>query len=254
MLYLAFAVQIALMLGVPLGLWVVLRRRWAAAWGLIGAGAVTFIASQVVHLPLNWALGLLGTGRGVALWPLPAMATVAGLSAGICEEGARYLVLRHWQRRARSWRDGVVYGAGHGGMESLLLGLLVMANVVTMFILRQSGAVPPQYRPQVEEFWAIAWYMPLLGGVERVFAIIVQIALALLVMQSLIRGNPLWLVLAILFHTALNGVAVAMAHLGWSAAAMEGVVALFALGGLAIILALRGKMEPEPSVPVPEPA
>ena len=45
-----------------LGWWI--RRRYRVGWGIFFAGAATFVLSQIVHLPLNWALGLLGGGRG----------------------------------------------------------------------------------------------------------------------------------------------------------------------------------------------
>ena len=86
-------IQYPLMILFPLALGWWIRRRYRVGWGIFWAGAATFILSQIVHLPLNWALGLLGGGRGVALWPLAAMALVAGLSAALCEEGARWIVL-----------------------------------------------------------------------------------------------------------------------------------------------------------------
>jgi uncharacterized membrane protein YhfC len=235
------------MLGFPVGLWLALRRRPGVTWGLIGAGVLAFVASQVVHLPLNWALGLLGGARGVALWPLPLMALVAGLSAGICEEGARYLVLRYWQREARSWAQAVGFGAGHGGIEALLLGLLVAVNCAAMVGLRGmdlgalglSGEVLEQAQAQVEAFWTIPWYLPLLGGLERVLAIVIQIALSILVVRALAHRNAGWLLVAIGAHTLVDGVVVVLAGLGWPPVALEGMVLLFALGGMALILALR---------------
>lgn len=247
MLYVTFVVQILIMLGFPVALWLLLRQRSGVTWGLIGAGTFSFIASQVVHLPLNWALGLLGGGRGVALWPMPLMALVAGLSAGVCEEMARYLVLRFWRREARSWMQGVAFGAGHGGMEALLLGLLVAVNFVAMVALRGidpsvlglSGEVLEQVQAQLDAYWSLPWYLPLLGGLERVSAITVQIALSLLVLRAFTRQNPGWLLAAIGAHAVVDGVAVFLAGLGWSALALEGVVLIFALGGLALILAFR---------------
>jgi len=247
MLYVTFVVQILIMLGFPVALWLLLRQRSGVTWGLIGAGTFSFIASQVVHLPLNWALGLLGGGRGVALWPMSLMALVAGLSAGVCEEMARYLVLRFWRREARSWMRGVAFGAGHGGMEALLLGLLVAVNFVAMVALRGidpsllglSGEALEQVQAQLDAYWSLPWYLPLLGGLERVSAITVQIALSLLVLRAFTRQNLGWLLAAIGVHAMVDGVAVSLAGLGWSALALEGVVLIFALGGLALILTFR---------------
>ncbi|MGB9872917.1 MAG: YhfC family glutamic-type intramembrane protease [Anaerolineae bacterium] len=251
MLVAAFVVEMLIMLGAPVALWLFLRRKYRAAWGLIAVGALTFVLSQVVHIPLNWGLGLLGGGRGVALWPLPAMAAVAGLSAGICEEVARYLVLRFWRKEARSWAQGLAFGAGHGGIESVLLGLSVLSGFVSMLILRRlgpenlglSGELLEQTRQQMEAYWAIPWYLPLLGGLERVFAITMHIAWTLLVLQAVVRRNLLWLALAVLAHALVDGLAVGLMRSGVSLPAIEGVVFLLALGALALILALRPRGE-----------
>ena len=50
-------VQAALMIGVPLIVSVVAVRR-GCPWQLVLIGAATFVASQVVHLPMNAAIGL----------------------------------------------------------------------------------------------------------------------------------------------------------------------------------------------------
>lgn len=253
MLIAAFVVEMLIMLGAPVALWLFLRRRYRVAWGLIVLGALTFILSQVVHVPLNWGLGLIGGGRGVALWPLPAMAAVAGLSAGICEEGARYLVLRFWRREARSWAQGLAFGAGHGGIESILLGLSVLNGFVNMLVLQRlgpenlglSGELLEQVRRQMEVYWATPWYLPLLGGLERVFAITMHIAWTLLVLQAVVRGNLRWLALAVLAHALVDGLAVGLMQSGVSVLAIEGVVFGLALGALAVILALRPREGPD---------
>jgi uncharacterized membrane protein YhfC len=246
-LYLTFVVEILIMLGLPIGLALVLKRRPGVTWGLILAGAITFIGSQAVHLPLNWALGLLGPGRGVALWPLPLMALVVGLSAGVCEEVARYLVLRLWQREARSWMQGMAFGAGHGGVESIFAAGLVLITFANMLILRQmglgslglSGEMLEQAQAQVEAYWSMAWYLPLLGGLERVSGVIIQVALSLLVVQALARNNLSWLLAAVGAHALVDGVAVVLAQAGWSPLALEGVLLLFALGGGGLVIVLR---------------
>jgi len=251
MLVAAFVVEMLIMLGAPVALWLFLRQKYRASWGLIAVGALTFVLSQVVHVPLNWWLGLIGGGRGVALWPLPAMAAVAGLTAGVCEEGARYLVLRFWRREARSWAQGLAFGAGHGGIESILVGLSVLIGFVSMLILQRlgpenlglSGELLEQTRRQMEAYWAIPWYLPLLGGLERIFAITLHIAFALMVLQAVVRGNLLWLALAVLAHALVNALAVGLMQSGVPLPAVEGVIFVLALGALAVILVLRPRGE-----------
>lgn len=240
-------IQLPLMILFPLLLGGWIRRRYGMGWGLFAAGALTFVASQVVHLPLNYALGLLGGGRGVALWPLPLMAVVAGLSAGVCEEGARWVALRFFLKRARGWRSALQFGAGHGGGEAIIFGLIVLANFVTMLVLRAQGgaalSVPPamaeQARAAEAAYWATPWYMPIVAGGERLFAIAVQIALAQLVMRSFTRRNLAYLGAAVGFHTVVDAWAV-WAMSTWGIAAAEGGVAVLAGAALWLIWRLRG--------------
>ena len=201
-------IQYPLMIFFPLALGWWIRRRYRVGWGIFWAGAATFILSQIVHLPLNWALGLLGGGRGVALWPLAAIALVAGLSAALCEEGARWIVLSFFLKQVRRWDQGLQYGAGHGGVEAIIFGVLALMSFVSMIVLRLNpamlnlaGAAAEQAQAQMAQYWATPWYMSILAGFERVCAITLQIAMALLVVRSVARRQPLYLLAAIGLHT-----------------------------------------------------
>ena len=239
-------VQLPLMLLFPLAMGWWIRRRYGVGWAVFGAGALTFIVSQAVHLPLNWALGLLGSGRGVGTWPLLPMAIAAGLSAGICEEGARWLGLTFAFKRVRSWSQGLQYGAGHGGVEAIIFGLIVLVNVVAMIALRSlppsvlgvSGAAADQLRSAAEAYWKTPWHLPVLAGLERVFAITIQIALASLVVRAVAGRQVGFLAAAIAAHTAVDAVAV------WGARTLspiwvEVIVAGFAVAALWLIVRLR---------------
>jgi uncharacterized membrane protein YhfC len=253
-----FLVQLPLMMLLPLFVGWFIRRRYGVGWGVFALGAATFVASQIVHIPLNMALGLIGNPpHGVALWPLPAIALVAGLSAGLCEEGARWIVLTFFAKRTRGWRAGLQFGAGHGGIEAIIFGALVLVNAVSMIALSTgdparlgiTGANAEQVAAARAAYWATPPYMFFIGGLERVFAITMQIGLASLVMAAVVRKQPLYLLAAIAFHTAVDFWAVwAMPQFG--AWAVEAGAALAALFSLWVIWRLR---EPEP-VTVVEPA
>lgn len=126
------------------------------------------------------------------------------------------------------------------------MGGLVLITFTNMLILRQvvpevlglSGDVLEQAQAQVDAYWSMGWYLPLLGGLERVFAMAIQIALSLMVMQAFVHDNWLWLLTAILAYALVDGVVVLLSGVGWSPLALEGAVLLFALVGLALILAL----------------
>ena len=57
---LAYGFSIGLTIIIPLVFAVILRRRFRVSWFLFGVGSLTFIGSQVVHIPLNNLLTKLG--------------------------------------------------------------------------------------------------------------------------------------------------------------------------------------------------
>ncbi len=226
-----------LMIGIPIALGVVLARRYGLAWKFYLVGAATFVLSQVGHIPFNMLLLSGGVLPPAGQWPLPVLAVFLGLSAGAFEEGARYLVYRFWIPSARHWRDAVMFGAGHGGGEAIIVG--VIAGITTINLLALVGSdltalnLPPEQlrvvQAQLAAFQNAPWYATLLGAVERVFAITFHISAAVLVLQVFRRNNALWLVAAIAWHTTLNAVAVVVQSLAGS------LWAEVALGGLTLI-------------------
>lgn len=257
-----FLVQMPLMIVFPLVLGWWIRRRYGIGWGVFGIGALTFIASQVVHIPLNYALGLLGGGRGIALWPLIPLALAAGLSAGICEEGARWVVLRFLAKRTRGWRAGLQFGAGHGGAEAIIVGVVALVNVVVFIALRSVDGtalgLPEAAVRQVQAaqgaYWSTPATMPLLAGFERLCAIALQISMAVLVMRAVTRRNLVWLLAAIGLHTAIDFWAVwAMQTLGitWTEAGLV-PLALFAVWLIWRLREAPPALEPAPAAsPMP---
>ena len=246
-----------LMIALPIGLAWVLRRRFAARPVLFGAGLLTFIASQVVHLPLNEGITWLFRA-GVVPPPPPELrlafnATVLGLTSGLCEETARYIAFRRFLPNARTWRDGMMFGAGHGGIEAILFGVLVLVNFAAMYSLSVGGldSVPVGAREAagqaLETFWATPPAMAFLGALERAMAICTHLALSLLVLVSVIRRKPLLLLAAITWHAALNAIAVALVQTGGVIAA-EGFVAAATIPAVLLIVAMRRVLiEPAPA-------
>lgn len=261
-LVITYALNGLLMIAIPVGLAIFLTRRWKMGWGIWWIGAATFVLSQVGHIPFNYLAGAALNRTGMLYWPLIAQqvfnAVFLGLSAGVFEEVSRYLVLRFWAKKARSWRNGVLFGAGHGGVEAIILGLLVLVSYVSMLVAQNldlAALVPAEQlslaRQQVAAYWSAPWYATLLGATERLFAIACQIFMALLVMQAFTRKNIAWLFAAIGFHAILDASAVlGLQYLGpyWT----EVLIAAFAVASVLLTLVLRCP-EPQPD-PQPVPA
>ncbi len=263
------------MVALPLATAAVLVRRWQVGWKLVLAGAATFVAAQVLHLPFNaYVLNpiLAGLGGDLTAGPGIALAISAlglGLSAGVFEEAARWFSYRFWVRSARTWREGVVFGVGHGGLEALLVGLAAAATLIQLTALRGqdlAAIVPPDQldlaRAQVEAYWALPAWATLFALAERVSAFVIQLSLSVLVLQTFLRkGRGLWLLAAVGWHALIDAAAVYVGvatgvHSGETRALLltEGVIALLALIGLVILFRLRPVQEqapPPPNLPQP---
>ena len=249
-----------LMIAIPLALAIYLTRKLQVGWRLFGLGAVTFIASQVLHIPFNaWVLNPFVAAQGWEMTKgssdLALIGLIFGLSAGLFEETARYLFYKFSIKEDRRWKDGLIYGLGHGGAEAMILGAIVMYVFLQIVVL--NGVTPEALGglvgqdkveitlSQVQTYLTTPWYQHLLGALERVSAITVQISLALLVLQAFTRRNFLWYRTAVLYHTAVDAFSV-YALPTWGAYLTEVVILGFALISLGIIYAFYRAEPPEP--------
>lgn len=243
---------VALMIGLPLVLAVAITRRLRTPVSLVLWGAAVFLLSQALRLPS--LQGLTSLFEQGAL-PAPDAANeiavniaILSITAGLFEETARYLAYRYLIPRARSWNAAVTFGAGHGGMESVMLGGLMALEFATMLSLGTPGAAPavPGQSPeeqtrlaeQVTRYWATPWYVPFLGTLERVFSICFHITMAVVVLEAVRRSNLTWLFAAIAAHAAANAGATA-ALVAFGPIVAEIVVGLIAMLALYVLFRLR---------------
>ena len=244
----------SLMILLPLALGIFLVRRYRVDWRIYGLGALTFIASQVLHIPFNrWVLepvlvrlGWTASTTGLAY---VAFAISVGLSAGLFEESARYLVYRRGLRKSQTWKNGMMLGAGHGGVEAIIFGALALYGFAQALTLRGadlSTVVSADQlslaEAQIEAYWAAPWHLAILGAVERLGALGAHLGFSILVLQAATRMQTRWLFLAITWHTALNAIALIILPTGgpyWTE------VFVILAGGLSLWIAYRLRT-PEP--------
>lgn len=266
--YFLLSLNYALMILIPIALGIFIHRRTGAGWRLFLMGGVTFVLSQLFHIPFNWAIqraGMLPTD--LSSWAnLLLTALFLGLSAGVFEETARYLTYRYWAKDARSWSRGLMLGAGHGGTEAIIVGALAAVSFAGLVMTANNetimSAIPAADQAIITDslagLLATPWYGLLLGAAERVFAIAAHLALSIMVLQVFLRGSLRWLFLAIGYHALFNMIAV-VGVTRTGPYATEGLLAVFSLLSLYIIFKLRSP-EPPPTelqpmpLPVVEPA
>jgi uncharacterized membrane protein YhfC len=248
-----------LMVAMPIGLAIYLTRRFNLGWRLWLIGAAGFFLSQVGHIPFNIFLSNVLQRTTFIDWfsmtGILVNAAIGGLSAGLWEELTRYGVMRWWARDARSWHKGILLGAGHGGLEAILLGIYVLVVYFQLMAYRGTdlSTVVPQEQlalaqRQVDAYWSSPWHLTLLGAVERAMSIPAQIAFAVIVLQAFIRRQSRWVWIAVGLHALTDAIAVGIVARLYGGIAAEVIVALTLPINLAIIFLLRS---PEP-IPVDE--
>lgn len=246
-----------LMIAFGLGIGLLLKHKLGLSWGLYGIGAVTFVLSQVGHIPFNyWVLNPTLAksfpqadpgSLGLAWWSL-----FLGLSAGVFEETARFLVMRFWRKDIRNWEKSMMFGAGHGGFEAIIIGVFTFVAFFQLMYYRQidlntlANTMPPEQFEQlkitVDTFWNYRWWEHLWGALERFNVIPVHLAATVLVYRSVRDKNALWYLAAVAWHTLVDGAAV-FASQTIGIPLTELIILGFGLSGWGIVFLIK-KNEP----------
>ena len=198
----------------------------------------------MLHIPANAALG---QALNMQTQPLFVQAIVLGLSAGIFEELARYIVYRFWQTEVRNWRGALFLGLGHGGVEAVITGLLLALTLVNIVIITNAEdpaalGLPEGTLAQVADFWAMDITTPLLAVIERALAITLHLSLSTLVVLCF-KKDTLWpLVAAVLWHALADAVAV-YTHQTWGILAAEGALLVIAIASVGILRWTRHELQ-----------
>jgi uncharacterized membrane protein YhfC len=248
------AVNCLAMLALPAIAAIVVVRR-GGHWDTIGIGAAAFVGSQVVHLPLNWLV--------LPLFPQPigdhvpfVLYVAVGVTAGLCEEAARYVAFRFAEPDAR-WKDAIAMGVGHGGVEALILGALALFSLLQLVALSDPAAIAAlpeasriNVQAQIDAFHATPPLYALLGVIERVSAMTFHVGASVLVWRA-VRGSLALVGLAMVWHATADtmGVWLVKAHGPMVAEAFIATNAALALAW--IVWSREDEPKSTPSAPPP---
>ncbi len=230
-------------------------RRLCVSWRYFAYGAVIFLMFQLIsRVPIVLAIqGALAPQLQASRLLLFGWLAALALTAGLAEEIGRYVGYRWLFREEKTWSRAVMYGLGHGGLESMvlvagltLLGLinLLALSTVDLAALPLTEEQRELTRQQLAAVAAQPDWLPLVGAWERLWTLPVHVALSVMVVQVFRRGQIWWLWLAIATHTLVNllaaGIAPALELQGTAAILIpEIIVTLAGIAGLWIILTLR---------------
>lgn len=230
-----------------LGAWYKKKSDYAMKALLVGVG-VFLVFQLLTRLPLIQFLHSLPQIRQFSEQAFFLYALLLSLSAGLFEEIGRWLGFRFLLKDKLEYKNGVAFGIGHGGLESIVLvGFAAINNLVYSFLINTGrfdsavrGAVPEATADRIMEVLTTtppATFFA--GGIERFFTIIIQIALSLIVMYSVKRRKLSLLFQAIVIHTALNVAALTANRVSLLLA--EVIVGAFAV--VAVVYILRSRKE-----------
>lgn len=172
-------------------------------------------------------------------------AIYGALAAGVFEEVGRFVMFKFFLTKNRQWKDGLGYGLGHAGIETVLVGALSYLNVIVMSLAINSGTIVDLLKNQdaaaIETIKNSLVNVTLLatsmGVFERIFAFIIQIALTFIVLYAIKERKNIYLLVAILIH-ALIDFAAALYQIKFitNLYVVEGIVLIFAIIGFIFIM------------------
>ena len=200
---------IIIAIGLPIGLLIALKGKTGK--GLFAAliGAACFF---VFALVLEQLLHILVLPR---IMNIPWLYCVYGcLAAGLFEETGRLVGLSFLCKKDRSLATGLGYGIGHGGIEAILTaGIASIANL--SFILSyNAGTSSAALETTAQSMKAMPGYYFWLGGIERISAIAVHIALSVLIWMVVTKRLPVIFYIVSIFLHALTNASAAMMQAG----------------------------------------
>ncbi|MDR0320615.1 MAG: YhfC family intramembrane metalloprotease [Treponema sp.] len=250
------AVSAVISIGLPIALFIFLYKKHGAKFLPMIIGAAAFI---IFALILESAIHFFVL-KTFSLKEKPLIYILYGIfMAGIFEETARFISFKILQKKNYTGiSTGLSYGVGHGGIEAVLLAGVSMVSAIVLSIIINTGSIEiitnklegtalEQMNVQIDLLVTTKSYMFLLSGIERTFAIIIQISLSVIVFYSVFCKNKMWLFpLAILLHAIIDLPAAAyQVGVIKNVLLVEGTVCLSAAGIVVLVINVHKKLKRE---------
>ncbi len=240
---LAMAFSALIGIAIPVVLYCIFRKKGAnhlPFW----TGAVTFVLFAFVLEQVAYFFIM-----KTALWTtivnnVILLGVFGGFMAGLFEETGRFIAFKTVLRRKR-WNDqnALMYGAGHGGVEAVILlsvGMIINVIFSLQFNAGQSSAFGGLDAAQ--QLINTPFWMIFVGAIERVSAVTIHITLSVLVWFAAKDGKKFWLYpLAIFLHLLVDAVAVILSRSGINVWLIEGAVGALTIAFVLIAIVVWRK-------------
>jgi len=199
-------------IGTPVCLFIYFRKKFDAkflplVFGVLGFVIFVLVLESSIHSIVF---------KSFSLREKPAVFIIYGIfMAGIFEETARFVSFNILKRKYSGISTGLVYGVGHGGIESILIaGLPMMISVIASIIINTGnieiitnsfqGDTSTAINGWINSLSASVPYMFLISGSERLMAICIQLSLSIIVFYSVYRKKIYLYPFAILLHAIFD--------------------------------------------------
>lgn len=121
--------------------------------------------------------------------------TIIGrISPGLFEETGRYICLSYIFSNNKLKNVSVSYGIGHGGIESIFIGLIFATGLFTKDVLIEKGYLNE----------SITLYTCLISICERLFAVIIHISLSVIVYKAVKEKVIIYYIASIIIHDLID--------------------------------------------------
>ena len=226
---------------IPILLFVYFRKKGADILPFFVGCAVFFVFVAVLESAEHQVV--LGSSFGTTLQSnIWLYGIYGGLMAGLFEETGRLLAYKTVLRKRTDKNiNALMYGAGHGGFEAMvILGFSMISNILFAVQINSgnisaitgslSGDALAQTEAVIQTLTTTPSYLFLIGSIERIFAVILHLALSVLVWFAAKNKEKMYLYpAAIGIHMLADASAVILSGYNVPVLITEAVVCLVSL-------------------------
>lgn len=222
MLSIAIVIAILLTVGIPIGVGYWLNKKKGVTWRVVSYGALAYLIMQIVVSMVFVGFGLLVENdilylQGAALQTVQVILSI--LLAAVVGVLIRWLGMKYIKEDLQTLKSALGIGIGYGGIENIMLvGLPLIrtfwAMMTNLNIDPATTSLSPEMVAQLEDLWQVSAFIPLAGAVERLGALVMQIAVTILILQIFRQDKKWFLALAIGLELLVNGLVVGLSEAG----------------------------------------
>lgn len=247
LLLVVYVIIILIEIGLPVGLGIWLLRKYKSSWVLVVTGVAAYALAELIHIPaLNGIQTLFNNGT-LAVPPTKWLPLVNGLIvgalAGILENITRWVGFKINGKNSNPFRSSVALALGHGGIQFLMVGVLLAINLCTVLFYNAGAQIAKgasmasvqSFMAQIQSYWASPWYYGALNLFEHLATFVSQFVITVMVWKAVAQRKPLWLLWAVLYQTLNTGVVTFLSGMNWGLWEIEGIIALFLLLNLLLM-------------------